>query len=237
MAASSNFRVEPASEADFPALAAIVMSSFAAMPVEAATSGPPTRANISAAAGRYLEAARRHQQQYSPCPAPFIKCVRTDPDTGVETIVGTAQWYIYPRVRTPEEVETPHYLLGCSWISDQHEDDGGSGGGGDTKSKATRFFKPFLDGRVRLLGDRPHGVLMYMAVTPEWRRQGVATMCVQWGTDRCQELGIPAYLEASDEGAPVYQGLGFEIVDSIESEWEGVGYRCPIMIKYPTQAG
>ena len=46
-------------------------------------------------------------------------------------------------------------------------------------------------------------------------------MCVQWGIERCRELGIPAYLEASAEGRPVYEKLGFEVVEEVPVELDG----------------
>lgn len=233
---TSPFRIEPALEVDFPAIAAIVSTCFASMPVEAAIAGgPPTPESIAATDTRYTEALRLHQDSYSPCPSPFIKCVHSDPATGVEIIIGTAQWYIYPRTRTAEEVQTPHYLLGCEWMPDDTPDEQllQIGNKTSTKAKVTAFFRPFLDGRTRLMGDSPHGVLMYMAVLPEWRRRGAASMCVLWGADRCEKLGIPAYLEASEEGRPVYEKLGFQVVENIESELEGRKYSCPIMVKNP----
>ncbi|KAH7034540.1 acyl-CoA N-acyltransferase [Microdochium trichocladiopsis] len=216
----SHVRVEPAQDADFAQLAAIVAMCFSDMPVETAINGPPTSSNLEATAQRYRHADRLHRQQHA-LPA-AIKCVYTDPESGDETIVGTAQWYIFPRQRTAQDSAAPHYLLACDWVNSGHE-----------RAKITNFFQPFLEGRVRWMGSSPHGTLMYLAVLPAWRRQGIATRCVQWGLDRCQQLGIPAYLEASDLGAPVYEKLGFKTVDRIESEWETIPCGCPIMIKYP----
>lgn len=217
-----NLQVAEADTANFPALAAIVAACFKSMPVEAAMTGPHTQSNLDALAGRHLHAHRLHKEQYS-LPA-IIKCFHTDTETGAETIVGTAQWYIYPRERTAEEVATPHYLLACDWM--QH---------GADKEKAIAFFKPFLDGRARLMGGKAYGLLMYMAVLPAWRNRGVASKCVQWGLDRCDELGIPAYLEASELGVPVYEKLGFETVEEIGFAWEGTRGVCPVMVREPAR--
>ncbi|KAF2147886.1 hypothetical protein K461DRAFT_283477 [Myriangium duriaei CBS 260.36] len=218
---TSKFRVEVADEADYTEIAAITMSSFEAVPVEAVISGPPTEANIQAAAKRIRHAARLHHDRFSD--APIIKCVHTDPKSGLETIVGCAQWYMYTDKRTEEEAKVPHYLLSAEWVED-----------GSDKEKALNFMEPFLQARVQRMGTNPYGLLMYMAVRPEWRRQGASTMCVKWGLNKCQELGIPAYLEASEMGAPVYQKLGFEAVDDIPFLWDGeVKGSCLIMIKPP----
>lgn len=217
-----NFWLEEASEADFPALAAVVATCFKSMPIEQLLTGPLTQSNLDALAGRYLYAHRLHQKNYS-VPA-ISKCIYVDPETRAETIVGTAQWYINPRERAAEEVEIPHYLLTCDWMPN-----------GPDKAKAIGFSKPFLDARIRAMGRKAHGLLMYMAVLPEWRKRGVATMCVQWGIDRCEELGIPACLEASDMGVPVYTKLGFKIIEDVEYPWEDTKGKCPIMIREPGQ--
>lgn len=114
----------------------------------------------------------------------------------------------------------PHYLIGCGWMRNRPD-----------KEKAIAFFKPFLDGRIRLMGGKAHGLLMYMAVLPEWRKRRVATMCIQWGISICEELDIPTYLEASDMGVPVYTRLGFKTVEEIEYSWEDKKGLCPIMIR------
>jgi len=71
------------------------------------------------------------------------------------------------------------------------------------QEKAIKFFKPFLDGRIRWLGGKAHGLLMYMAVLSEWRKRGVATMCVQhvW-------LGTTDSLDTLDLGrSPLMQQI------------------------------
>lgn len=70
---------------------------------------------------------------------------------------------------------------------------------------------------------------MWMATDPAFARLGGATKCVQWFIDRCEELEVPAYLEASDAGAPVYQRLGFEIVDHVDDG----DLTFPVMIRWP----
>lgn len=72
-----------------------------------------------------------------------------------------------------------------------------------------------------------------MATDKDWRRKGAATACVQWGLDLCKELGILAYLEASEQGAPVYRRLGFETVDEVACEVDGEVARFPAMIWWP----
>ena len=46
------------------------------------------------------------------------------------------------------------------------------------------------------------------------------TMCVQFSLDQCKRLGIPALLDASEEGVPVYEKLGFDLVEWLHGPWE-----------------
>lgn len=53
-------------------------------------------------------------------------------------------------------------------------------------------------------------VLMGMVTRQCYRRQGAASQLVQWGVDRAREDGVPAFLEASVGGKPVYEAGGFQ---------------------------
>ena len=50
-----------------------------------------------------------------------------------------------------------------------------------------------------------------MLVThPEYRGRGAASMLVQWGCDRADEKGVPVYLDAHEDAAPLYRRFGFQ---------------------------
>ncbi|OCK76718.1 hypothetical protein K432DRAFT_305732, partial [Lepidopterella palustris CBS 459.81] len=48
-----------------------------------------------------------------------------------------------------------------------------------------------------------------LCVHRDHQRKGAGTMLMQWGMERAAEMGLPAYLEASHEGYPLYKKLGF----------------------------
>lgn len=48
-----------------------------------------------------------------------------------------------------------------------------------------------------------------LAVDPKWQRNGIGQMLVQWGLEKAQKEGIPAGLEASEAGCPLYLKWGF----------------------------
>ena len=43
------------------------------------------------------------------------------------------------------------------------------------------------------------------------RRRGVGTLLVKWGIEQAEKDGLPAYVEASPLGLPVYRKCGMEI--------------------------
>jgi hypothetical protein len=62
-------------------------------------------------------------------------------------------------------------------------------------------------------------------------------MLIKWGSDIAQEHGVPAYLEATPAGLPVYKKSGFQELDKFEFDLEkygGKGTRVNVsMIKHP----
>jgi GNAT superfamily N-acetyltransferase len=58
----------------------------------------------------------------------------------------------------------------------------------------------------------PHYYFAYVGVSPEAQGQGLGTALMRPTLDRCDEEGLPAYLEASSErNAALYECLGFEM--------------------------
>ena len=51
--------------------------------------------------------------------------------------------------------------------------------------------------------------LVTMGVDPKAQRMGIGRKLLQWGIDRSEEESIPACLEASQAGLPLYQKMGF----------------------------
>lgn len=217
---SSAFRIEYAEESDIPEMVSLIVPAFQFVPVEAILNGKPTPENLLAAEKRHRHAWRKHMEAFSlPC---AIKCLHRDPVDGSETIVGAALWHVYSRERTEKEYMAGDYLLSGDWLTNP-----------EAKKKVKDFMQPIVEMQAKWMGARPHAALHYMCVQPAWRRQGISSICVRWGLQRCEELGIPAYLEASEEGAPVYRKLGFETVDSVTSLWDGQESSFPIMIRWP----
>jgi len=218
---ATNFRIEDARKDDIPEIMSVLIPSFQHIPIEGLLDNVDTIEARKAAGERHVRAWSEHAADFAtPC---AIKCVHTDPSTGKETIVGFAEWYIYDKERSPKQYRKEHFLLSASWVPE----DGGQ------REKAKRWLAPVIEKRIKWMGGRPYGLFMYMCVDRAWRRRGVSTMCVQWGLDKCRQWGIPAYLEASEEGEHVYKRMGFVEADKIHIDLDGVADTAPVMICWP----
>ena len=48
---------------------------------------------------------------------------------------------------------------------------------------------------------------------PDFRRQGVADLIMDWGKQKADEMGVEMWLDATEYGVPVYKKHGFTIVN------------------------
>jgi len=69
-------------------------------------------------------------------------------------------------------------------------------------------------------------VLDYLAVHPDYRRQGIALMLVQEGVRQAEELGLDTFVMACEDGKGVYERAGFVLLEQVvqdDSEFGGEG--------------
>jgi ribosomal protein S18 acetylase RimI-like enzyme len=125
---------------------------------------------------------------------------------------------------------------------------------GSNEEAVNEFFGGLLKIRIRILGRTPHccefaeqmlvallighlTVLSALCTSPQHQRRGAGTMLTKWGCDIAQKYGVPAYLEASPAGLPLYKKAGFQEVDKFVFDLEKygvVGSRTNVsMIKHP----
>ncbi|KAI7971321.1 hypothetical protein EIK77_007375 [Talaromyces pinophilus] len=57
--------------------------------------------------------------------------------------------------------------------------------------------------------------LQVLAVHPHHQRKGIGRKLIQWGLDEADRLGLIAYLEATADGARLYEQTGFEKVKDV----------------------
>ncbi|KAL4816104.1 acyl-CoA N-acyltransferase [Aspergillus spinulosporus] len=62
------------------------------------------------------------------------------------------------------------------------------------------------------MAQRPHAFLHIAFTLPQYRRQGLGRLFMDWGTRIADERGLEAWLDASEFGAPLYALYGFRVV-------------------------
>jgi GNAT superfamily N-acetyltransferase len=60
--------------------------------------------------------------------------------------------------------------------------------------------------------------LEQLVVAQAYRRKGVATLLVNWGKEKADELGIESCVESTPFAAPIYERLGYGNVDSLDPD-------------------
>ncbi|CAI7668115.1 unnamed protein product [Penicillium palitans] len=71
------------------------------------------------------------------------------------------------------------------------------------------FIAELEQSRKRVMGDEKHYYLDTLGTHPDYQRRGAGSMLVKWGCDLADKDGVAAYVDASKEGAPLYQKHGF----------------------------
>ncbi|CAD0112065.1 unnamed protein product [Aureobasidium uvarum] len=66
-----------------------------------------------------------------------------------------------------------------------------------------------------ILAGKRHALLKVLATLPAAQRKGAGAAGLIWGLQRADELSMPAYLEASGMGRPLYGKHGFKEVSTI----------------------
>ncbi|KAF9696331.1 hypothetical protein EKO04_005728 [Ascochyta lentis] len=98
----------------------------------------------------------------------------------------------------------------------------------------------FSSNKRNILETRSHYVLDTLVTLPSHERRGAGSMLVRWGTERADEAGVEAYLEASPMGAPMYARHGFEPVKRVELDLRKYGGKEVmefILMKRPAKVG
>jgi predicted acetyltransferase len=60
--------------------------------------------------------------------------------------------------------------------------------------------------------------LSAVGTATKYRKQGAASMCLEWGTTLADNKGLPGYVEGTPIGTSIYRRYGFEVVDRLKLE-------------------
>lgn len=86
---------------------------------------------------------------------------------------------------------------------------------------ANYFFGNLLGRHAEIMKGRRHWYLEFIATVPEYQGKGAAGQLLRWGIQKSVEEGTETYLEASPDGKPIYEHLGFQEVDRLVVNVEG----------------
>lgn len=80
---------------------------------------------------------------------------------------------------------------------------------------ATFFFTSLDTYRQKIMTSKPFWYLELIATRKEHQGKGCAGKLIRYGLEKADEEGVECYLEASPEGAPIYEYFGFREVDRL----------------------
>jgi GNAT superfamily N-acetyltransferase len=144
------------------------------------------------------EMAEFRTKLFSDPSAHLFKCIDTDLDN---KMIAVAYWVVEEKERTPEEIEE-----GLQLRPPFPE---------ENRPAKIEFMDGIFKSR-REWGAKPQVMLESLVTHPDHHRRGAGSLLLKWGIAEADRLGVIAYLEASDNGAPLYRRFGFETVRNIE---------------------
>ncbi|PYH88708.1 acyl-CoA N-acyltransferase [Aspergillus ellipticus CBS 707.79] len=74
------------------------------------------------------------------------------------------------------------------------------------------FFGSMDVARRKILQGRKHYYLDTLVTHPDYRRQGAASMLIEWGCEVADRAGRPIWVDASEDGVALYERFGFRDV-------------------------
>ncbi|KAL1953191.1 hypothetical protein VTO42DRAFT_3397 [Malbranchea cinnamomea] len=202
----SPIQILPATEDDCLAIADIESLAFEPDPGSRIMFGPRNVANLP------FRAAQLKEVMNTDPTVRFFKAVVDD------QIVAAAQWHFRtnpdwhlgkgpgPNPSTMCGIDPP-----TSWPP------------GSNAPALDAFFGWIYEVRKRRMGGKAHALLSLLVTRPDFQGRGAASALVKHGLQLCDQQNLPAWLEASTAGYPVYKKLGFEDVEVHETDYRPYG--------------
>ncbi|KAH7154902.1 acyl-CoA N-acyltransferase [Dactylonectria estremocensis] len=93
---------------------------------------------------------------------------------------------------------------------------------GGESALALDFFQTARDASERLVGGRDYWFLSMIMTRHEARRRGIGAALMRFGVERADEDRLVAYLNASEDGRPLYELFGFKSIEQHRFDELGV---------------
>ncbi|KAH7391703.1 acyl-CoA N-acyltransferase [Pyrenochaeta sp. MPI-SDFR-AT-0127] len=122
----------------------------------------------------------------------YLKVIDTDLDG---KMIAGAKWRINEKERTEEQIKSMLPVPGPD----------------EEGNPALQDFMRYLS-RVRreYMGTKPFYFLHILATHPDHHRRGAGARLIAWGLEKADKVQLPAFLESSPMGRPLYARMGFE---------------------------
>lgn len=205
--------VHPFVEADFAEFVPLTYSAFTSGMAQKLHPAAHTPEHIQKSIQKQIESFRSEPDLH------FIKVI--DTDLGGKLIAG-AKWRINETERTEEQAQVQIPTPGP-----EHEG-----------NEAAKEFFGYLAGvRKKWMGTKPFYFLHLLVTHPDHQRRGAGALLLKWGIEKSDRAQLPAFLEGTQEGLPLYEKLGFRAVEKRTfdlSKYGGTGFDCnTAMIRQP----
>jgi GNAT superfamily N-acetyltransferase len=228
----------PVTHADIPKCISLRVASLGSLAIGRL---PPYPGYVEA-----REASLRNDLDHRPHVHP-LKVVDSDTDE----IVAYAKYEIYPQGRQDvEELKKPmdeamKNVDQCGALREAahkyfcDRDGGEIGQGPHIRKYTSRMERTFLFDAADCLTDTKSIVMALLVTSKDHQRRGAGSMLVAWAIEKSEQLGLPCYLQATEEGRLLYKKHGFEDLEMVEFDFEQYGLegkgieRMTEMIRYP----
>ncbi|RAL09784.1 GNAT family N-acetyltransferase [Aspergillus homomorphus CBS 101889] len=210
------YTIRPATEHDVPSLTQIIIQAFARTPFwenlfPEGTTDP-----------RPLKTARTLSKLLDPTTHVLVA---EHPSTG--RIVGYARWTL-PSSSTSTScsstVPTTHPRIPA--ISEEAQRMASRSSelfpSGGNRAAYDSFYEGLERGKKRYLSEGDF-VLELLATLPEEQGKGVASGLLRWGLERADAVNARVYLEATEEGYPIYRKYGWRDLGEFRMDFEEFG--------------
>ncbi|KIX94455.1 uncharacterized protein Z520_09841 [Fonsecaea multimorphosa CBS 102226] len=144
-------------------------------------------------------------------------------------IASFAVWHFFPP-KSQEEVEQEMLIQEVPLPDDAN------------KELANRLVRNSIRKRHEVVAsaigtEKPYAYLAVIGTSPKYQKQGAASLLLQWGLERADDLELAAYVESAPPALRLYEKYGFKEVSKLPLEmspWKDGEYLNVCMVRQPS---